>query len=694
MSKRIFALLLCVVMLIPCLVACSERDENDRGPYITMYLTDEIYDFDPAKAYYNQGTTDIVSLMFDTLFKLDENGKVVKSLAKDYKIVENEELDEYTMEITLNNTKWSNGQTLSAEDVVYAWRRLLDQNNSYAAASLLFDIKNARAIKEGDEAPDDLGVETKSSNAIIITFEGKIDYDQFLLNLTSLATAPLLESVVEKNPDWAKKTSTIVTSGAFKLGRIKYSYTSEKVIKNDNALKENGTIGSESTRPMKLDYFYLERNRYYYRNDKEDEIDSSVKPYRILVDCTKSDAELLKEFKSNQLFYMSNLPLSLRNDKFVKENVKVTDSLSTTVLYLNQAIEPFNHAEVRKALSLAIDRDAIAKKVVYAEAATGLVPPAVFENETGKNKDSFREIGGALIKNTKKDINAAKKLLNGLEIKPSDYSFSIQVAAYDEVHGAIADMIAASWKELGFDVTIEKVQPLQNNDWLTSLGGIPTDICDDIFVEALERGKYEVILCDSTAYTANAYSMLAPYAETFSGMALAEGTFELMPHRTGYNAVDYNTIMEAVYFVPYFTSLTENDYQTFGEELYTKEEFKTLYNNVKATYAEYRIKPTDDKNKWEEQKAKLLHAAEKILMMDMPVIPVVFNKNAVLVSEELQDVKFTYNHSADFRKTNLKNYMDYTFETKGVDADGKEVIQYTSIFESFPNIDWAKKKKK
>ena len=53
MSKRILALLLCAIMLIPCFSGCSEKlEQGDLGAYITMYLTDKIYDFDPANAYY------------------------------------------------------------------------------------------------------------------------------------------------------------------------------------------------------------------------------------------------------------------------------------------------------------------------------------------------------------------------------------------------------------------------------------------------------------------------------------------------------------------------------------------------------------------------------------------------------------------------------------------------------------------
>ena len=150
MSKRILALLLCVVMLVPSFVGCSKKAEGDVGAYITMYLTDEVFDFDPANAYFNQNALNVTSMLFDTLFTLSDSGKVQKSLVKSYKVREDQKTGEHFMEITLNEAYWSNGIRLSSEDVVFAWKRLLKFSNNYEAASLLYDIKNARAVKEGD----------------------------------------------------------------------------------------------------------------------------------------------------------------------------------------------------------------------------------------------------------------------------------------------------------------------------------------------------------------------------------------------------------------------------------------------------------------------------------------------------------------------------------------------------------------
>lgn len=709
MSKRIIALLLCAFMLIPCFAGCSSKDDGDLGAYITMYLTDQIFDFDPANAYYNSDAINVIGMMYDTLFKLNEDGKVKKSLAKDYKLGTDAETGEKYMEITLNNAYWSNNIRLSADDVVFAWKRLLKSSNDFAAASLLFDIKNARAVKEGDISIDDLGVEAVAIDVVKVTFEGDIDLDQFLLNLTSVATAPLYENYVSKNPDWAKKPSTMVTSGPFKLGKINYkSINDEKdnpiKAKDDNAIDANGNVKNETSYEIReINYFYLERNVYYYRDVERDPIDESVTPYRILVDCTMSAEDILQAYKDGKIFYVGNIPMSLRNDAFVQENVKTSNALSTFVLYMNENAlindggegeALFANADVRNALSLAIDREAIAKEVVFAKAATGLVAPGVFNGNKYSKKTDFRTAGGDLIK-TSADKSAAEELLSKAGITASKYSFTIKVAAYDDVHVAIVNKIAEAWNGLGFNVTVEAINPIVNNDYYKEVGAEPSDVCDDLFIEALQRNKYEVIAFDYNAYSADAYSVLSNFAISFSGMALnmTDGNYSLTPNSTGYASNEYNTLIEAIYYLPYFAKLPSTDEELknvktadlFPGIFDSVEEYLEVYNKIKAVYEENNISASTNSEDWAAQKTTLLHKAEELLLKDMPVIPVIFNENAVLVHDDLSKIDGTFYIPAHFQKTKLKGYENYSY----LDKKGESI----SIFADFPNIEWDKASK-
>ncbi len=888
MTKRILALILCLAMLCTALFGCAKKSESDVGAYITMYLTDDIFDFDPANAYYNSDAINVLSMMYETLFTLDKDGKVQKGLVESYKAFENTEINEYYLELTLKEAYWNVKDQLTANDVVFAWKRLVDFRNSYDAASLLYDIKNARAIKEGDISIDDLGVEAVEDRVVRITFESPIDYDQFFLNLTSVATAPLLERYVSANEDWAKKASTIATSGPFKLSKITYAETGEKTFDDNGVDKKGEAVVSSNNKVKKIAYFILERNAYYYRDTDRDAIDSSVKPFRLLVDCTMAPEDLVKNFDEGKIFYIDNIPLSLRtgdNAEWVQKNAKVSDALSTFVCQLNQnaLIDDgangsylFADAKVRQALSLVIDRTAIKNAVVFAEAATALVPPGVFDKGM---KDDFRssKLAKDLV-SASPNKEAALQLLSDAGIEPSKYSFSIKAAAYDEVHMTMAEMVKNYWCDLGFNVTVEPMYAIENNDYFAQTDSVPPDVCDDLFIENVRAGDFEVLAVDLCAFTADAYSVLSNYAYAFSGSMYSDpdnDIYEYNPHLSGYDSVAYNILMEAVYYIPFYASLealatgvaeTEpyvvshaasqpyvesaksamrklNDAITaatqaeanlvavmilatqeptededgeliepekvsaeaftyfvnelanalvgldaagqeavknivaaqVGADLTTasqnassalsakakalqstakdaltkiealkaaetalakangktqKEQAKaayeiayaetvtalvastetliteinavtsaaatamqtavdgaskqTLKEAIKAIYDANGIVPTTKESKWGEQRSILLHKAEEHLIGDYAVIPVVYNQNAVIVSKKLSKVTPTYYTPAYFRKTKLKNYIQFYYVVD------EEKNKMETIFKDFPTVAWDK----
>ncbi len=722
MLKKVIALLLCVLMMIPFFSSCAKRDENDLGPMITMYIPDEIYNFDPAYAYYNSSTLNIVSLLFETLFKLDDKGVIQNALVDTYEYIENPEKNEYKMVIMLKDTCWSNKDPITTDNVMYTWKRLLNPKNSFEAASLLFDIKNARAVKEGDVTIDDLGVEANSSKLLTITFEGAIDVEAFLLNLTSVATAPLPESHIEKDADWAKKGATMICSGPFKLGKTRYvnvskdyttpvdksddqAFANRDIVKDDYALDEWGNVMTSGVNPYcdvkRLSYFVLERNSYYYRDPEEDAIDESVVPHRLLVNCMLSAEELEAEFQNNRLFYVGGIPGSMRKNSgsTVMQNVKTSDAMSTFSLYLNEKAlingeALFAKKEVRQALSLVIDRKAIADAVVFAKPATGIVPNGVFEAGASQKKlfsvkeaETFRDNANNSLISATANPDKARELLTEAGITPENYSFSINVACYDEINVLATEMIAESWRQLGFNVTVNMVKPIQNNDVLKAIANdsdpFMKDICDDLFVESITRKTFEVVAFDFTAFSADAFSVLSGFAKSFAGMQYDMENYILEPHRTGYDSVEYNNLMEAVYYVPYFAGLNRETSQGFLGIYDTKEEFQATYDAVKAIYDKYGITPTTNVEEWKTQKATLLHKAEELLLTDLPVIPVLFNQHASAYSDELlTDITSDYYVPNLFSEAMLENYLDYTYISK----QGK----LTSIFAAFPEIEWEK----
>ena len=636
MMKKAISLILCFLMILTVFAGCAKKkDENDKGAYVQMYLTDPVYNFDPAYAYTNESTLKVATLLFDTLFVMDEKGRVQKSLAKDYDIIEDEKADEYKMIITLNQTYWSDSIAVSANDIVYSWKRLLDVSNSFESAALLYDIKYAKEAKAGEVSIDDVRIYALNETQLEIQFVGKIDYDKFLVNLTSFALAPLREEVIKRAAepdDWAKKPSVMLSCGPFKIREVSYTPGEERLV--------------------------LERNAYYYRNINKDAIDEAVTPYRIIVEYM-TDEEIKAKFENGEIFYVGDIPLSLRGAW--KDTAEVKDALSTHTYFLNQnaVIRYYNEAEfeklsenpcttprackcdnatakggicdaslvdgedgekifanadVRKAMSLAIDRQAIANKVVFAKAANGLIPNGVFNTD---RKTSFRESGSSLI-SASADLGEAKNLLNKAGVDPSKFMFTISVPAYDEVHVAIAEEVQKAWTNLGFHVAVVKMEVTENKDILLTTGEAIEGVMDDVFRQHFDKANYEVAAIDYTAFSADAYSMLAPFAKGFTGRAAASlddiyADFVIPTHATGY----------------------EN-------EAYTKK--------IEAAFATQNS----------DERAALLHEAEKILIGDdMAVIPIIFNQSATMTSDKLSKIEYTYYCYPIFTKMKLKDYLQY-----------------------------------
>ncbi|MBR6681773.1 MAG: peptide ABC transporter substrate-binding protein [Clostridia bacterium] len=576
--KRILALVLCLLMLVPMMASCGEKDENDKGAIIQMYLATDVFNFDPIYAYTDDAASRIMGMIYEGLFQINpDNGKVENALCKKWEIVEDPEDNVYKARVTINDTAWSDGRKVSVDDVIYAWKRLLDPEFSHPAAAMLFEIKNAKAYKNGDCSPDDVGLYAVDTTVMEIQFEQPIDYDLFKERLCAPVLVPVREDAVGKLDKWASNVAVMVSNGPFRIS---------------------------SFRPGEA--MVLQRNTYYYRDEEKDKLDVSVKPYRIYIDLTKN-AEEQYQLTGDTVFFNSELPLSVRAT-LGKKDFKYVDSGSVHTYYFNTNNELFADANVRKALSLALDRQAIADIVVFADPATGLIDDSVYNTS---RKNSFRKEGGELIA-TSANVAEAEALLNEAGVRSGSFTITIRDNAVDY---AIAEYAKGVWEELGFRVSINalgsesgytpKKDPITEYDYFV-----------DEFETAFNNGDFDVAGIDLQMFSTDAFGTLAQYAVGFSGTAIDLGNpddWYEKPGITGYNSDEYNQ--------------------------YINEAYEAI----------------DRKTKTEK-----LHQAEEVLMNDMPVMPLLFMKNAYTSGKKLSKFTFDYYGCPQFAKAKLKNYEDYT----------------------------------
>ncbi len=584
--KKILSLVLAAVMIagIITMSGCTtlQKDANgnlDRGAEITMYLTNQVYNFDPQVSINDVSRLKVLSLLFEGLTTLNSSGKWQKAMMSGYTVVP-DDLDGYSVLISIGKSKWTDGRTVQAGDFVYSWKRLLDPNNKGEAASLLYEIKNARLANLGDCSIDDVGISAVDTYTLKVTFENSnVDLDRFFTNTSSIMLVPLREDCLTMYGEfWARRANAIITNGPFCV----------------RVMEKDGT-------------YRLERSGYYYRDTEKNEyLDKYVIPYRLITNYEIGDlADQMAAYEEGSLFFIGELPLDQRAE--LEREAVTSDMLATECFYFNTENSTFRDAKVRQALSLALDREHIAELLTFADAATGFIPYGVFDVKTGS---SFRKTGGDLIA-TSADADAAKALLK--EAGVSGGSFSITVRD-DEADRAVADYAAEVWGDLGFIVTVEVTGT--GEEKVDETEGTFYYVIDDYQVK-YDSGEFDVILADMTMASPDPFGALSQFAGDFSGngVDMDSDTYDVYKHVTGY----------------------ENDsYMALIEEAFAAE-------NASDRVAK-------------------LHEAEQLLIDDMPVCPVVFLKSAYVSSNILSGIKTTYYGTVDFRRTKMKNYMEYKTE--------------------------------
>ena len=584
--KKIISLLLAVVLLVGAvgsLSACGKKDSEIR-----IYLGDQIYDFDPALAFVSDNVSRVMSLIYEPLFRMDEDGDVEEALAESYKIIEDEEKGIYKMEIVLRDTYWNDGRAkVTADDIYFAWTRILDPEFGSQAAPLLYDIKNAVAVKQDREgiSRNDLGLEA-NLDTITITFEGKIDYDAFLRNLTSVALVPLRENkVAEGDPGeayWAKKVSFIATNGPFS-------------IRNWN--RETGE-------------FTLQRNEFYHVEDVEEEVTDEVKPAQLITKWTDENfrngsANMnafledtfdkfldLEELAEEAIFVVGEMPLDKELRTEYAEDAVIYDAFSTYTYLFNTNLPLFADENVRQALSMVIDRNYVAEQLVFAKAADGFISPAVWE--ATKKKTSFRSESEALIV-TEARVKEAQSLVASVPAAERKFTLSVRNTPEEVL---IAKHAIEQWSKLGFNVTPNFVDVDKTiwSDNKTSGGrvvdvGSTVRVLDDGIQAMYTTGQFEVLGLDYNMYSTNAFTALAGFTSKMNG-----------------NGIEYSFSAEGVSIATdllHCTGFTD------------------------ATYDEIMDRALAEKDL--EKKAVILHEAEAYLLSKAPIAPIVYNQSYYLI---------------------------------------------------------------
>jgi oligopeptide transport system substrate-binding protein len=371
----------------------------------------------------------ILITLFEGLVSMDPKDlSPIPGVAESWTV--SDDLLVYTFKLR-DTAKWSNGDPVTANDFLYAWKRILSPDLASEYSYMLFSMKNARAYLEGTvddfnqvgaKALDDHTLEVTLENPTPYFLQLHIHYSWFPLHRKTIEA---FGTTTERNTKWTRPEN-MVSNGPFTLTR----WEPNNVIET----RKSDTYWNKDT--VKLNGV----NFYPIGNEQTED----------------------RMFRAAELHITENVHVS-RVAAYKKNNPELirTDPWIGSYFYrINIARKPFDDVRVRKALAMAIDRDSITTNILKGGETSG-------ENLTPKNVNSYTAEAGIAF-----DPVAAQTLLAEAGY-PNGVGFPEFSILYNtsEKHKIIAVIIQQMWKEhLGIDVTLE------NQDWKVYLSSTGNDV--------------------------------------------------------------------------------------------------------------------------------------------------------------------------------------------------------------------------
>ena len=279
--------------------------------------------------------------LYEGLVIHDMQASVAPGVAESWTISPDGRL--YTFRLR-SNARWSNGDPVTAEDFVFSLRRLLDPATGSKYAPVMFPLLNAEKIHKAQGVRvDELGVRARDRTTLEIRLERPTAY--FLELLTNQTALPVHAGAIARHDQEWTKPGNLVSNGAYVL---------KSFVPNDAIV--------------------MVRNAHYHAA-----LSVGIEEVRYIASPDSTVAT--RRFIAGELHLTTDVP----TDQFAQlkarlgAQVQVAPYLGTNFLILNTRKKPFDDVRVRRALSLAIDREFLAEQIWSGTMlpAYGMVPPGM-----------------------------------------------------------------------------------------------------------------------------------------------------------------------------------------------------------------------------------------------------------------------------------------------------------------------------
>lgn len=376
---------------------------------------------DPHKARSIQAA-DVLRDIGEGLLGYSPDGKLIAAAAEKWEISDDGRQYDFWLR---PEARWSNGETVTAEQFVYSFRRLVNPETAAFYAHALADIENAADVIAGNKSPESLGVEAPEKFRLRINLTNATPY--FLGLLTHWSTFPTHPGSVEQHGNAFARAGNLLSNGAYKL--------------------DSWELGS---------VIHLSRNENYWNNAGTaiDKVHHYVTP--------EPHVEL-NRYRAGELDITATVPpeafAAIKKER--PDELRLAPYLGVYYYGLNLTREPFKDSpKLRHALSIAIDRETLTEKITGRgeEPAYSWVPPGV---------DNYEAIRAPYADMTADERHAAARRLYKESGYDENNPLKVEIRYNtSETHRRIALAIQSMWREtLGVEATLinEEFQVLLSN---------------------------------------------------------------------------------------------------------------------------------------------------------------------------------------------------------------------------------------
>ncbi len=419
--KKLLSMVLCAMMALT-LAGCGGSGD-DSSTYIYSSELD-IKNLDSSDAEDGCSFTALHAVI-DGLTKPAEDGTTTYGIAESSEVSE----DGLTHTYKLRDAKWSNGEAVTANDFVYAWQRIFERKGSYyymfcdgianiAGAQELSDkIDNEEELTNADL--NSLGVKALDDKTLEVKTTTRVSFFDELMSFPCFY--PINEKFCEEQGEkYGKSADAILANGAFVMTNW-----------------EPGSVAE------------FEKNENFYAAD-------DVKIEKLVMKLVQEPKVAAQSFEAGETdFAIINSDLV---DKY-KDDESFQNISEGFLFYIQPNLENKDLANlnIRKALSLAINRDDLCEKVLKdgSTAAKGFVPSGLSISPNGTDfRDDAKSYTSYNKEEAQKALDAGLKELGkskitlrltyGTDESPMDVFATYLQNAFTNLKGLEIEMVATT----------------------------------------------------------------------------------------------------------------------------------------------------------------------------------------------------------------------------------------------------------